>query len=101
MPLSEAAELARRMRVDLRAAATHHLGPLAGAVWGSLRSSADRLDRAVVRPWRSSSAGLVVVSCEELSALPWALLPSLTGRPLTLAYSLTSFARREAADASR
>ncbi|MEO7753147.1 MAG: CHAT domain-containing protein [Terracoccus sp.] len=95
MPLAEAAELARRMRVDLRAAATHHLGPFAGAVWGSLRSSADRLDRGVVRPWRSGAAGLVIVSCEELSALPWALLPSLTGCPITVAYSLTSFARRE------
>ncbi len=95
MSLAEAAELARRMRVDLRAAATHHLGPFAGAVWGSLRSSADRLDRGVVRPWRSRAAGLVVVACEELSALPWALLPSLTGCPLTVAHSLTSFARRE------
>ncbi len=97
MPLAEAAELARRMRVDLRAAATHHLGPLSGAVWGSLRSSADRLDRAVIGPWGSGAAGLVLVSCQEVSALPWALLPSLTGRPLTLAYSLTSFARRERA----
>lgn len=95
MPLAEANELARRVRVDLRAAATHHLGPLAGAVWGSLRSAVDRLDAAVIRPWRSSRGGLVMVTCEEMSALPWALLPSMNARPLTVAASLTSFSRRE------
>lgn len=93
MPLGEAAELARRIRVDLRTAASHRLGPLGPAVWGSLRSSAQRLDAALVRPWRSTSGGLVLVSCEQVSALPWALLPSMVGRPFTLARSLTSFAR--------
>ncbi|GAA2485904.1 CHAT domain-containing protein [Terrabacter carboxydivorans] len=101
MPADRAAELAQRVRVDLRAAATHHLGPLAGAVWSSLRSSAAELDDALLRPWRSDR-GLVVVTCPELSALPWALLPSMAGRPFTVALSLTSFARRAAAsDAAR
>jgi tetratricopeptide (TPR) repeat protein len=95
MPADRAAELAQRVRVDLRAAATHHLGPLAGAVWSSLRSSAAELDEALLRPWRSDR-GLVVVTCPELSALPWALLPSMAGRPFTVALSLTSFARRGA-----
>ncbi|GAB3888414.1 CHAT domain-containing protein [Terrabacter terrigena] len=93
MPIGRAAELAQRVRVDLRAAATHHLGPLAGAVWSSLRSSAAELDDTLLRPWRSER-GLVVVSCPEVSALPWALLPSMRGRPFTVAPSLTSFARR-------
>ncbi|NUR81314.1 MAG: CHAT domain-containing protein, partial [Dermatophilaceae bacterium] len=93
MPIERAAELAQRVRVDLRAAATHHLGPLAGAVWSSLRSSAAELDDALIRPWRSDQ-GLVVVSCPEVSALPWAVLPSMRGRPFTVAASLTSFARR-------
>ncbi len=44
-----------------------------------------------MRPWRSQR-GLVVVTCPELSALPWALLPSMVGRPFTVALSLTSFA---------
>jgi tetratricopeptide (TPR) repeat protein len=95
MPADRAAELAQRVRVDLRAAATHHLGPLAGAVWSSLRSSAAELDEALLRPWRTDR-GLVVVTCPELSALPWALLPSMAGRPFTVALSLTSFARRGA-----
>jgi hypothetical protein len=93
MPIDRAVELAQRVRVDLRAAATHHLGPLAGAVWSSLRSSATELDDALIRPWRSDR-GLVVVSCPEVSALPWAVLPSMRGRPFTVAPSLTSFARR-------
>ncbi|WP_020143618.1 CHAT domain-containing protein [Terracoccus sp. 273MFTsu3.1] len=93
MPADRAAELAQRIRVDLRAAATHHLGPLAGAVWSSLRASATELDDGLLRPWRTDR-GLVVVTCPELSALPWALLPSMTGRPFTVALSLTSFTRR-------
>ena len=93
MPASRATELAQRVRVDLRAAATHHLGPLSGAVWSSLRSSAAELDAGLLQPWRSSR-GLVLVTCPEISALPWALLPSMRGRPLTMAVSVTSFARR-------
>jgi hypothetical protein len=93
MPADRAAELAQRIRVDLRAAATHHLGPLSGAVWSSLRASAIELDAGLLRPWRTDR-GLVVVTCPELSALPWALLPSMTGRPFTVALSLTSFTRR-------
>jgi tetratricopeptide (TPR) repeat protein len=95
MARAEAEELARRIRVDLRAAATRHLGPMSQAVWGSLRASVQRLDDTLVRPWKAARAGVVLVTCEELSALPWALLPSLAGRPVTIARSLTSFARRE------
>lgn len=97
MGRAEAEELARRIRVDLRAAATRNLGPLSQAVWGSLRSSTAQLDRALIRPWKSAR-GLVLVTCPEVSALPWALLPSLAGRPLTIARSLTAFARRELPD---
>ncbi|WP_076261260.1 CHAT domain-containing protein [Intrasporangium flavum] len=94
MPLAEAVELAHRIRVDLRTAATRELGPFAPAVWGSLRAAAERLDAAAVRPWGLRRTGLVLVTCEEVSALPWSLLPSLGGVPLTVASSLTSFARR-------
>lgn len=96
MSLEEATELAHRMRIDLRTAATQRLGVLTEAVWRSLRSSAERLDERLLRPWRCSSGGLVLVTCEQLSALPWALLPSLSGRPLSIARSLTAFARAEA-----
>ena len=99
MPVDRAVELAQRIRVDLRAAATHHLGPLGAAVWSSLRASVAELDEALMRPWHSQR-GLVVVTCPELSALPWALLPSMVGRPFTVALSLTSFARRGVPDRS-
>jgi CHAT domain-containing protein len=59
-----------------------------------LRSSAQQLDDAVVRPWGLRRGGLVLVTCQEVSALPWGLLPSLASTPVTLARSLTSFARR-------
>lgn len=94
MPLDAAVELARQIRVDLRVAATQQLGALGTAVWGSLREAVEVLDRAVIRPWRAETTGVVLVTSPEVSALPWALLPSLTGRPLTVARSLTAFARR-------
>ncbi|MEO5743360.1 MAG: CHAT domain-containing protein [Terracoccus sp.] len=95
--LAEVIELARRIRLDLRAAATQQAGPLTAMVWRSLESDAARLDNAVIRPWRARQEGLVLVTTPEVSALPWALCPSLVGRPLTIARSLTSFARRSLA----
>lgn len=100
MPLAEAGELAQRVRMDLRAAATLRLGPLTNAVWRSLETDVARLDDALVRPWRAHREGLVLVTCREVSGLPWALFPSLVGRPLTVARSLTSFARRDAGAAT-
>ena len=99
MAVDRAAELAQRVRVDLRAATTHHLGPLAGAVWGSLRSNAAELDAGLLAGWRSTR-GLLIVTCPEVSGLPWALLPSMGGRPFTVALSLTSYARRSATPTS-
>lgn len=93
MPLAEASERARRVRVDLRAAATRQLGPLSTAVWTSLETDVARLDDAIVRPWRAHREGVVLVTCPEVRALPWSIFPSLVGRPLTVARSLSSFAR--------
>lgn len=101
MGLAAATELAHRVRVDLRTAATMGLGPFRGAVWGSLASAARELDDRLLRPWRAKRSGIVLVTCQEISALPWALMPSLAGCPVTLARSLTSFARREAAGGLR
>ncbi|WP_347354411.1 CHAT domain-containing protein [Intrasporangium sp.] len=101
MPLGRVVELAHRVRADLRVAATQRLGALGPAVWGSLRGDAAELDDALMRPWRLAAAGLVLVTSHEVSALPWALLPSLAGRPLTVARSLTAFARRDAGSTSQ
>lgn len=96
MPLAEASELARLLRTDLRAAATSAVGPLTAAVWRSLRATLSRLDHGLLQPWRARSVGLVLITCPEVSALPWGLAPSLVGRPVTIARSLTSFAHRVA-----
>lgn len=96
MDVDEAAELARQVRVDLRAATTQHLGPFRSAVWGSLHAAAQRLDRALVAPWRSSADGIVIVVDRSVSALPWSILPSLKGVPITVALSLSSFAAKSA-----
>lgn len=92
LDLDRAAELARRVRADLRVAASRRLGPLGEAVWGSLHAAAAELDAALLRPWGERAPGLVVVACSELAALPWALLPSLRDRPVTVARSLSGFA---------
>lgn len=94
MDLGTGAEVARRLRADLRVAATHRLGPMESAVWGSLRAGAGRLDEALLGPWHVGDRGIVLVTSAELSALPWSLLGSLAGRPLTVASSMTAFARR-------
>ena len=94
MSRADAVELAHWIRVDLRSVATRDLGPFAAAVRGSLRAAATALDERLVAPWRVRASGLVIVTCEEVSALPWSLLPSLSGRPVGVSASLTSFARR-------
>ena len=43
----------------------------------------------------------MLVTCEQVSALPWALLPSMRGRPLTVTRSLTSFVRQERRNSQR
>ena len=101
MSLDAADSLSSRLRADLRVAATRRLGPLEYAVWGSLRSTAARLDEALLAPWGLGGRGVVVVACEQVSALPWALLPTLREVPLTLARSLTAFARRSGVDTDR
>ncbi len=101
LALEEAAELAERARADLRVMGTHQLGALRAAVVSSLRADLARLDDAVLRPWGRAEGGLVLLPCRELGSLPWALAPSLVGRPLTIARSLGSWARRTGQSAGR
>ncbi len=100
LPLAEAVELAERARADLRVLGTHQLGPFHGAVLSSLTADLTRLDAALIRPWGFASDGLVLIPCREVGGMPWALAPSLAGRPLTVARSLGGWARRtgESAD---
>ena len=94
MDLDAAIELSTRARADLGVLAAYQLGPLGGAVVGSLRATMTALDDLVLRPWHGGSGGLVLVPCRQLAGLPWALAPSMAGRPLTVARSLGGWARR-------
>lgn len=61
------------------------------AALDNARAAAAALDRLLVEPLLSSlgDASLVVVPTGELHALPWGALPSLRGRPIVVAPSLT------------
>lgn len=87
-------EATRRVRADLRAAAHPPPGPLGAAIATSLASVTSWLDETLIRPWHRRSAGLVIVDCHAAESLPWAMIPSLAGVPVTLARSLTEWAGR-------
>lgn len=92
--LSEVVETARQLQADLNALAPDHLpGALAGAVSASARRRADWLDEAVIRPLAEvfGDRELVLVPTGPLHVLPWAALPSLHGRPLSVAPSATAW----------
>lgn len=96
----EVSELVRRLNADLQVAATQHLGALRASVLGSMESGAAQLDRILLAPWRLNAGGLVVIAGSGLAGLSWSLLPSLRGRPVTVARSLTGWAARAATVAS-
>ncbi len=90
--LSRCLEVSRRLQADLRALAYQPAGPLREAISASLATGLDWLDGAVVRPWRPRSSGLVVVGTHAVASVPWGLLPSLAGVPVTVARSATEWA---------
>ncbi|MGC3995108.1 MAG: CHAT domain-containing protein [Propionicimonas sp.] len=92
--LDRCLETTRRLQADLRALAYQPSGPLRDAIGASLRSGLAWLDEVVVRPWRRRSAGLVVVGTHAVASVPWGMLPSLAGVPVTVARSVTEWAGR-------
>lgn len=89
--------LARRARADLDVAGRHHLGPFTERVWGSLRSAMAALDKAMFGPVKLGDRRVVLVPHSSLVALPWALTPTLRGRPMVVASSATDWTTRSAA----
>lgn len=87
-------EMTRRLRADLRALASAPPGPLRDAIAVSLAGGLARLDDAVIRPWRLRSAGLVVVGTHAVASVPWGMLPSLAGVPVTVARAASEWAVR-------
>ncbi len=80
-PVSVVAELVRRVRADLDAAANPHLpAAIAATVRTSLRHGLARLDALLLEPLHVD--GQLALSCSgSLAVLPWTLLPSRFGLP--------------------
>lgn len=83
---------ARRLHADLDVCAQPRLpNVLAGPVRQSMRRSAEYLDSSLLRPLGLSGGRLVIVSTGVLGQLPWGLFPSLSGVPVSVAASSTSW----------
>lgn len=92
--LAEAVETAMQLHADLDALAPDQLPePLVHAVNASARRRAARLDELLARPLEPvvGDRELVIVPIGSLYALPWAALPSLRGRPISVAPSATAW----------
>lgn len=92
--LAEVVEVAMQLHADLDALAPDHLpGVLRAAVVASAHRRADLLDELLVRPLADllGDRELVVVPVGALHALPWSALPTLRGRPLSVAPSATAW----------
>jgi hypothetical protein len=115
-----AAEAARRLIADLDVLAGRRLPPrLAAVIRESIRHHLADLDALLLAPLRlplgpvddpgaagDGDVGVVLIPVGVLSAVPWGMLPSLRGRPVTICPSAATWlaswnaARRDAADDS-
>ena len=91
--IEEVARLVTRLRRDLRARAVLAAGsPMAATLERATASSLAGLD-AVLNTAGPGEPRVVVIPSRTLAAVPWSLLPSLLGRPVTVAPSLTRWVR--------
>ncbi|MCW2810514.1 MAG: hypothetical protein JWP61_972 [Friedmanniella sp.] len=87
-PVALAQEQARRVLADLNVLALDLIpGPLRGSAARSLRSGLAALDSALLAPLGLGDRPLVLLPTARLAGLPWGQLPSLRGRPVTVAPS--------------
>lgn len=92
--LADAAAASSELRADLDALSPDMLpGALASVVTNSARVRADRLDEQLVRPLAKiiGDRELVIVPTGDLYAVAWGALPSLRGRPVSVAPSATAW----------
>ena len=85
-------ELIGRAQFALHRLARHHAGDTSNAAASAmLADAAERLDALLMRPVASQTADrpLVVVPTGALQSLPWSILPSCAGRPVTVTPSAT------------
>ncbi len=92
------------MQADLDMAAADLPGAMRSVIMASLAKRLGQLNEALVVPLREAWEGqrLVVVPAGSLAGVPWTMLPGLTGLPLTVPRSASSWlAAREGRAASR
>jgi tetratricopeptide (TPR) repeat protein len=84
---------------DLDMAAAELPGPFADAIRSELRSRLGRLDDVLLAPLAPlvGDRELVLTPSGVLASVPWTILPSNVGRPVTVAQSATSWLSRTAA----
>jgi tetratricopeptide (TPR) repeat protein len=94
-------ELARQVAADLEALARVSSAvqgsALRAGVTGSLMDTLAMLDRALAPAIPAGREPLLLVPPAQLAALPWAMLPSLRGRPVTVSLSATHWVRHAVA----
>ncbi|UQX88032.1 CHAT domain-containing tetratricopeptide repeat protein [Jatrophihabitans telluris] len=102
VPLAESgavAEAIRRCRADLDVLANGHVpASLRAAVRASVTRSLTWLDSELIRPLDPGTDQLVIVPTGPLGTVAWGLLPSLRGRPVTVAPSATAWYSAQIAD---
>lgn len=92
-PVSEIAHSLTRLRRDLRARAILAPGAAMTPVLDrAVRSSLSAVDRWL-NPEGPTTGRVVVVPSRSLAGVPWSLMRSLLGRPVTVAPSLTRWVR--------
>jgi tetratricopeptide (TPR) repeat protein len=96
-PLAPVAEAARRLTADLDVLAGRHLpARLSVVISESVKRRVTELDAALLAPLRpvlgsASDRGVVLIPVGELATIPWAMLPSLLGRPFTVCPSAAAW----------
>ena len=95
-----------RLRRDLRARAMLAAGsPMESALQRATAASLAALDTtlnpAAPGPGHASDRRVVVIPSGSLAAVPWSMLPSLLGRPVTVSPSLTRWVRGPSRSSSR
>ena len=93
-PASAVAEPVARLHSDLDALCGRQLPPqLDRVIRRSVRTQVTALDRILLAPLgpRLGDLDVVVVPTGALSAIPWGLLPTLHGRPVTVTPSSSAW----------
>lgn len=92
-PFAPVAGLLAGLLADLDTAATRLSPGLRSAVQGSLDDRLAAIDRLAVRPVLDlvGDRPLVLATATELAPVPWTMLPSLAGHPLTVARSVSTW----------